>query len=131
MNSGEPLLDAAQHLLMPVNFQVGMQAALHQHSGTTHFDGLANLFVNGFELEDVSLFGFGTLQWTIEGTEGAIFGAEICVVNVAINDIRRHALGMELAAHRISFHADTDEVIGVKQVESLRLRQGHGRSGTR
>ena len=33
---------------------------------------------------------------------------------------------MQLAAHRISFHADADQVIRAEQVESLLFGQGHG-----
>ena len=32
-----------QHLLVPVDLQVGMQAALHQHAGAAQFHGLAIL----------------------------------------------------------------------------------------
>ncbi len=126
MNFREALLDAAQHLLMPVNFQVGMQAALHQHSGSAQFDSLTNLFVNGFEIEDVSLFGLGPFQRTIEGAESAVFGAVVGVINVAINDVGGHAFGMKLAAQGVGFHADANQIIGMKKVESLLLGQGHG-----
>ena len=117
-----------QHLLVPVNLQVGMQTALHQHAGAAQFDGLANLVVNGFELEDVSLFRRGSFQRTIEGAEGAVLGAEIRVINVAVDDVGSHAFGMKLAAHRVGFHADADQVVGTEQVESLLFGQGHGRS---
>src|SRR5208282_4423495 len=127
VNPGEPLLDAAQHLLMPVDFQVRMQAALHQHSRPTHLDGLTNLLVNGFEVEDVSLFCLCPFQRTIESTERTVLGAVVRVVNIPIDDVSSHAFWMELAAYRVSFHADTNQVIGTKQIESLLLSQGHGR----
>ena len=62
VNFREALLDAAQHLLVPVDLQIGMQAALHQHAGAAQFDGLPNLVVDGVELEDVSLFGRGPFK---------------------------------------------------------------------
>src|SRR5437870_9298510 len=118
MNLRKSLLDATQHLLVPVNFQIGMQAALHQNSGAAEFDGFANLVVDRFEIEDVSLFSFGSLQWTIKRAERAVFGAEVRVINVAIDDVGDHALGMQFTAHGVSFHADADKVIGAKQIYS-------------
>src|ERR1022692_3128632 len=41
MDSRKTFFDAAQHLLVPVDFEVGMQAALHQDSGAAEFNGLA------------------------------------------------------------------------------------------
>ncbi len=105
-----------------------MQAALHQHAGPAQFDGLANLVVNSFEIEDVSLFRLRPFQRPIEGAEGAVLGAVIRVINIAINDVGGHALGMKLAAHRVRFHADANQVIGTKQVESLLFGERHVRS---
>src|SRR5438094_366436 len=53
-----------------------MQAALHQHAGAAEFHRLANLVVDRFEIEDVSLFSFGSLQWTIKRAERAVFRKE-------------------------------------------------------
>src|SRR5205809_3213817 len=125
MDIGKSLLDAAQHLLVPVNFQIGMQAALHQHARAAEFDRLANLVVDRFEIEDVSLFSFGSLQWTIKRGECAVLGAEVRVINVAIDDVSDHALGMQFAPDGVGLHADADEVIGAKQVESLLFGEGH------
>src|SRR5438132_14277475 len=125
MNFGESLLDAAQHLLVPVNFQIGMQAALHQHARAAEFDGFANLVVDRFQIQDVSLFSFGPLQWTIKRAESAVFGAEVRVINVAIDDVGDHALGMQFTAHGVSFHADADQIIGAKQIDSLYFGEGH------
>ncbi len=126
MNLRKALLDAAQHFLVPVDLKIGMQATLHQHAGAAQFNGFPNLVVDGVELENVSLFGGGTLQGPIEGAEGAILGAEIGVINVAVDDVGSNAFRMQPAAHRISFHADADQVVGAEQVESLLFGQGHG-----
>src|SRR3989442_14503731 len=125
MNFGESLLDAAQHAFVPVNFQIGMQTALHQHACASEFDGFANLVVDRFQIQDVSLFGFGAFQWTIERTESAVFGAEVRVINVAIDDVGDHALGMQLAAQGVGFHTDADQIIGAKQIDSLYFGEGH------
>ena len=46
-----------QHRLVPLDLQIGMQAALHQHAGAAQFHGFANLVVDRFEVENVALFG--------------------------------------------------------------------------
>src|SRR5438093_7039365 len=125
MDVGKSLLDAAQHLLVPVNFQVGMQTALHQHACAAKFDGFANLVVDRFEIEDVSLFSFGSLQWTIKRAERAVFGAEVRVINVAIDDVGDHALGMQFAPDGVGLHADANQIIGTKQIDSLCFGKGH------
>src|ERR1700730_2127816 len=53
MNFRKKLLDAAQHLLMPVDLEIRMQASLHQYSGPSEFDGFANFLVNSLEIEDI------------------------------------------------------------------------------
>ena len=111
MNLRKALLDATQHLLVPINLQVRMQAALHQHTGAAQLHSFANFVVNGFEIKNVSFFCLGPLEGTIEGTESAVLRTEIRVINVAINNVSDHAVGMQLAANRISLHADADQIV--------------------
>ncbi len=125
MNLRKTLFDSAQHFLVPVDLEIGMQAALHQHSGAPELDGLADFFVDGVELEDVTFFRRGAFQRAIEGAEGAVFGAEVGVVDVAVDDVGDRAFGMQLAPHRVGFHADADQVVGVEHLESLGFGEGH------
>ncbi len=126
MHLRKTLADAAQHFLVPVDLEVGMQASLHEHAGAAEFDGLADFFVDGVEVENVAVCGGGAFQRAVEGAEGAIFGAEVGVVDVAVDDVGDHALGMFGAADSVGFHADADEVVGVEQRERLSVGQGHG-----
>src|SRR5947199_566203 len=103
-----------------------MQAALHQHAGATEFNGLTNLFIDRVEVENIPLFCFRPFQRTIKRTERAIFRTEIRVVNIAIDDVRSDAFGMKLASDSIGFHADSDQIVRVIQVEGLSLGEGHG-----
>src|SRR5208283_2185735 len=98
MNFREALLDPAEHLFVPVNLEIGMQAALHKHARAAEFDGLSNLLVDRVEVEDVALFGRRPLERTIESAEGAVFRAEVGVVNVAVDDVGDGALGMQASA---------------------------------
>ena len=85
---------------MPVDFEVGMEASLHQHPGATEFHGLADLFVNRVEIENVAFFGCGAFQGAVEGAEGAVFGAEIRVVDVAVDNVGDYAFWMETATEK-------------------------------
>src|SRR5205807_8859372 len=111
VNLGKALRNAAQQLLVPVNFQVGIESPLHQDARATQLYCLADLFVDGLEIEDVALFGPGALQRAVERTEGTVFGAEIGVVDIAVNNVGDHPLGMELAPQGIRLHANANQVI--------------------
>ena len=119
MNLRKALLDAAKHFFVPVNFEVRMQTALHQHARSAKFHRLANLFVNGIEIKNVAFFGGWAFERTIEGAERAIFRAEVRVINVAVDDVSHGSFRMHFAANRVRLHADADEIIGPEHLESL------------
>ncbi len=56
---------------------------------------------------------------------GAVLGAEIRVVDVAVDHVAGHAVGMQLAAQGISLHSDADQVVGAEQVERLLAGERH------
>ena len=114
MDLGKALLDASHHLLVPLDLQVGMQATLHEHPGPAQFHGLLDLGVDRVEIEDVPFFGPRSLQRPVEGTERAVFGTKIGVIDVAINDVGDHAFRMQLAAHRVRFDTNADQVVGAE-----------------
>ena len=116
---GKTLLDALQQALKPFDLEIRMQAALHENAGATHGDCFCDFVVDGFEVEDVAFGSLLAFEWTIEGTEGAVLGAEVGVVDVAIDDVGHNAFGMQLSAHGIGFHAETDEVVRVEVIEGL------------
>src|ERR1700680_3520582 len=116
MNFRESLLDAAQHFFMPLDLQIGMQSALHQYTCPAKLRSLANFLVDRVEIEDVSLFRPTPLNATIERAEGLIIGAEVGVINIAVDDVRHGAFGMHLSADRVRFHANPDQVVGLKHL---------------
>ena len=121
---GKTLLDAAEKVLVPLDLEVGVQAALHQHAGPAQVERLLDFF------EDLLLgqhVPFRVPHGAVERAEAAIFGAEVGVVDIAVDDVRDDALGMPLAADGIGLHADADEVVGTEQIERF-LASDH--SGT-
>ena len=53
------LLDAAQQIFVPLDLQIRMQAALHQHARAAEFDCLLDLFVDRVEIENVPFLAAG------------------------------------------------------------------------
>ena len=102
-----------------------MEAALHEDAGAAHFQGFGDLLVNFIEVEQVALFAAGALDGRIEGAEGAVLGADVGVVHVAVDDVADNAVGMELAADGVGFHADSDQIIGAEHFESLFASKAH------
>ena len=107
-----------------------MKAALHEDAGTAHLLGLGDFFVDFFEREDVALFGAGDVfaffgERAVEGAEGAVLGAEIGVVDIAIDDVGDYALGVETATDGVGLEAQPDEVRGVEVIEGLVAGQRH------
>ena len=102
-----------------------METALHQYAGAAHLECLGNLLVNGFEVENVTFGGQFAFEGPVKGTKAAVLGAKICIVDVAVNDVGHHALGMQLAPKRIGFHAQANEVIRSEIIESLRPGNRH------
>src|SRR5258708_9022284 len=93
-----------------------MQPALEQNSGAAEFQHFVDFLVNLLEREDVAILG---AERPVEGAEGTILGAEIRVVDVAVDLVGDDAGVVLLQAHLVRGHADAHEVIGFEHVESL------------
>src|SRR5579872_2330437 len=115
----EALLDRREQILIPLDLEVRVQAALHQYARPAQVERFLNFTEDGFVRENVAL---GVAHWPIEGAEAAIFGAEIGVVDVAVDDVADHAFGMDPAPDRVRFHADADQVVGAEQVDRFTAR---------
>src|SRR5207248_397969 len=76
---GKPFLDAAEEILVPFNFEIGVEAALHENPGPSQIESLLDFVEDYFLREDVA---FSVTHGAIERAEGAIFRAEIRVVDI-------------------------------------------------
>jgi hypothetical protein len=61
----------------------------------------------------------GPFKRPVKGAEGAVFRAEIGVIDVAIDDVGDHALGVKAAANRVCLHAKADQIVGLKVIEGF------------
>src|ERR1035437_4066425 len=102
-----------------------MDAALHQHARSTHLLRLCDLFVDLLKIQNVTLVRRGPFQRPVECAEGAVLRAEIGVVDVAVDDVGDHALGMKAATYGVGLKAQADQVGGVEIVERLLAGQRH------
>ena len=126
MDLREALLDAAHHAFEVVYLQLRVQSALHEHAGAAQLHGLADFFVDGFEIQQVAFRRELALERTIEGAEAAILGAEVGVIDVAVDDVSDDAVRMQAAAHRVGFHADADQIVGAEHLHGLLFGKAHG-----
>src|SRR5258705_6838056 len=115
----EPLLDRRQQVLIPLNLQIRVEAALHQDARSAQVQRLLNLAKDSLVRKDVAL---RAAHRTIKGAEAAILGAEICVIDIAIDDVADHALGMDPASNGVSRHSCADQIVGGEQVPGLFIR---------
>ena len=125
MDFRKALANAAQHLLVPLDFQVRMQTALHQNACAAQLHRFADLVVDRLELQDVAFLSGRSFQWPVERAKGAVLRAEVRVIDVAVDNVGDHALGMQLAPHRIRFHPNADQIIGPEHLDGLFFGQRH------
>src|SRR5260370_37119717 len=106
---------------------IGMQSGLQENAGAAESDGLFDFLQDGVEREDVAFLGS---HGPIEGAEGAIFGTEIGVVDIAIDLIAGDSRVVLLFAQLIRGHTDAYQVIGLEEIESFLLRHAHSSAGS-
>ncbi len=64
-------------------------------------------------------------EGAIEGAEGAVLRAEVGVVDVAVDDVADHALGVQASADGVGLHADADQVVAFEAVKGLFAADSH------
>src|SRR5215218_3693986 len=109
----------AQEVFVPLDAEVGMQPALHQHARAAERDGLVDSLANLFERLDVSV---GLSRPPVEGAEGADDVADVRVVYVAVDDVRDDARGVLARANLVGGRAHARDVEGLKQGRALLRR---------
>src|SRR6266850_3564074 len=107
------------------DLQIGMQSALKQDSGAAELQHFINLPVDLFEGQNIAILG---AERAVKCAEGAILGAEICVIDVAVDLIRHDARIIFPKAQLVRGHSDAYEVIGFEHLQSFLFRQSHKHS---
>src|SRR5208283_229005 len=112
----ETLLDRFEEVFVPFNLQIGMQAALHKNTCPAEVDRLLDLVEDNLLRQDVA---FLMAHGTIERAEAAVFGTEVGVVDVPVDDVADYSFRMQLAANPIRLHADPNQVRAIEEIECL------------
>ena len=100
----ETRLDGAKQVFVPVDFEVRMEAALHENARATQIDRFLDLVEDDFCREYVA---FLMTEWAIESTETTVFGTEVRVIDVPVDDVTDDPVGMKPLADRIRFHPES------------------------
>ena len=126
----ETLLDAGEQALEPVDFQIGMNArpaSARRCRPSPPSPRSSRRFSRSRGCNPPGAGNvLGSLERAIKGAEGAVLGAEIGVVDIAIDDVGDHALGVEAPTDGVSLKTQTDKVGRVEIIERLLASQRHG-----
>jgi len=90
----EVLLNGAEKIFVPLDGKVGVKSALHQDAGAAQIERFLDLLVNDFFGVDV---GFVVTFGAVEGAEAAELGADVGVIDVAVNYITSDVMRMKLS----------------------------------
>ena len=105
-----------------------MQPALQQNSRAAQLQHLFDFLIDRFQRQDVTLF---VANRPVKRTERTILGAEIRVVDVAIDLVSHHARIILRQPELVRLHPNAHQVIGLQHLNRLLFRQSHNRSSDR
>src|SRR5205823_2109936 len=114
----------AQKFFVPLDTELWVQSALHQHARSAERDCLVNLLANLFKGLDVRVRLSGP---SVEGAEGADDVADVRVVDVAVNDVRDDAFGVFATPNLVRRHAHTRDVVRLEKDGALLRRHALAR----
>ena len=114
--------ERTQQVLVIADLQVGMQPPLEEDSGAPEREHFIDLGVNLFEGKDVTVF---RAERAVKGTEGAVFGAEVCVIDVAVDLVSDDPWIVFLQAQLVGGHTDGDQVVRLEHFEGLLFSDPH------
>ena len=97
-----------------------MQPSLHQNPRPTHVQRFLDLRKNHFLRVNIRFLV--TLR-SVERAKAAILGADICVVNIPVDDVSGHVVRMVPASHRVSGHTEAYQIMVREQLERFGSRQ--------
>src|SRR5882724_4850638 len=99
-----------------------MESALEQNSGAAELQHFVDFLVDLFEGQNVAIL---RAERAVERTEGAILGAEIRVIDVAVDLVGHNTRVVFLEAQLVCGHADAYEVIGFEHLQGFLFGQSH------
>ncbi len=113
-------LDRAEEILVVVDPEVGMVAALHEEPGAADREGLLDLLVDHRLRQEVALARVA--RSAVEGAEVAVGDADVRVVEVPVDDERDPRRVGHAAPDLVRDAADRDEVARAQQRDGVLVR---------
>src|SRR6476620_5842868 len=111
------LLERAEEILVVVDAEVGVVAALHEDSGASDRQGLLDLLEDDRLRKQVPL---GAVARTPEeGAEVAVGDADVRVIDVAVDDERDPARVRAAASRLVRSLSDGHQVLGLEERHGL------------
>src|SRR5208337_1454764 len=126
VDPGKMVLDVAEQLLVPLQSQMRMQSALHEDLVSAQRHGLADLLEQDVTVEHVRV---GVVHLSIESAEIADGGADVGVVDVAVDVVRAVRLGMEPLADGLGRAAKVQQARLMKQCDAFLEGQAAAANG--
>ena len=102
----------AQKIFVPLDTKVRMKATLHQNAGATERDRLIDLFTDFIYRAHVSI---GCAGPAIERAEGADHVADVCIIDIPVDDVGDNVVGMATLAKLVGRCANAGDVKGFEQ----------------
>ena len=116
----------AKQVLIPLDIEVRVKAALHQHARAAEFDRLIDTLLDLFHRMDV---GVGFSRPSVEGAEGADDVADIRIVDIAVDDVRYDLITVLALADLVGREADTQNVLRFEKRGAIVGRKAFAREG--
>src|SRR5208337_4474397 len=126
VDPGKMILDIAEQLLVPLQSQMRMQSALHEDLVSAQRHGLADLLEHDVAVEHV---GIGIVHLAVKSAEIADCGADVGVVDVAVDVVRAVRLGMKPLADSLGRAAKVQEARLLKQRDAFLEGQAAAANG--
>ena len=112
----ESFLDGGQEFDVPVEIERRIHAALHQDLGPTDPHEFRDLFEQHLMLQRVGIL---LVAFSLEGTEDAFRGADVGVVDVAVDDVRSDMVTVEDLASSVGQQTEPLWITAVVEVQCL------------
>src|SRR5205814_1220657 len=115
-----PRLDRGEEILVVVDAEVGVVAALHEEAGAAERERLLDLLEDDRLRQQVALALVA--RPAVEGAEVAVGDAEVRVVEVAIDDEGDALRVVQPVADLVRGAPDGDEVAGAQELDGVLVR---------
>ena len=122
----ESFFNAGEQAFVIIDFQIRMNASLHQDARAAERDGFFDLLVDHMIGQHVR---FRIALDAVERTEGAKFLTNVRVVDVPIDDVADHVIRMASLAYAVGAHGQIEQIRLFKKTNGFLRSDPHAIRG--